>query len=90
MFEKIKIKKEIKKLNILVANGNTQAMYDLAMIYLDGTIIKKDAKKAHSLLVQASNNGHLQAKTYLLSNKIIDGAITGAKAINDIVNILKD
>lgn len=89
MFEKLKLKKEIKRLKLLIENNDTQAMYDLAMIYLDGSVIKKDEKQALELLQKASNMGHLQSKTYLLSNKIKDTAVLGAKAVNDIANILK-
>lgn len=42
MFEKYKLKKRIKQLNSKIALGDLQAMYDLAMIYLDGSSIKKD------------------------------------------------
>ena len=89
MFEKRKLKKRIKQLNKQVAIGDLQAMYDLAMIYLDGTIIKADNEKAYQLLQQAANAGHIQSKTYLISQKIRDGAIIGAKAISDIQSLFK-
>lgn len=88
MFEKRKLKKKIKLLNKEVANGNTQAMYDLAMIYLDGTIIAKDEITAYKLLQTAADKGHLQAKTYLISQKISQTAIIGAKAISDIKSLI--
>ena len=59
MFEKYKLNKKIKFLKKEVAVGNLQAMYDLAMIYLDGTIIKKDEKQAIELLQTAANQGHM-------------------------------
>lgn len=89
MFEKHKLKKRIKLLNKQIAAGDLQAMYDLAMIYLDGTAIKKNSEKAYCLLQQAADAGHIQSKTYLISKKISDGALIGAKAISDIQSILK-
>lgn len=50
MFEKIKLKNRIIQLKKLIAIGDLQAMYDLAIIYLDGAIIKKDEKQAYALL----------------------------------------
>lgn len=87
MFEKIKLQKKIKLLKRDIANGNLQAMYDLAMIYLDGTVIKKDEQQAIELLQNAANQGHLQSKTYLVSKKISSSFVIGAKAISDIQSI---
>lgn len=87
MFEKIKIKKTIKQLKKNVEYGDVQSMYDLAMIYLNNNAIKNDKNKAFELLQLAADKGHLQAKTYLLSNKLSKGAVIGAKAISDIANI---
>ena len=42
----MKLKKKIKLLEREVSMGDSQAMYELAMIYLDGTVIKKDEEKA--------------------------------------------
>ncbi|MDE6104815.1 MAG: SEL1-like repeat protein [Clostridia bacterium] len=89
MFEKRKLKKRIKQLNKEIENGNLQSMYDLAMIYLDGTIIKKDEKAAVSLLQTAADAGHIQSKTYLISKKLSDSAVIGAKAISDIQSLFK-
>ncbi len=88
MFEKMKLKKKIKLLEREVSMGDSQAMYELAMIYLDGTVIKKDEEKAIKLLKQAANEGNLQAKTYLVSNKIMNSAIIGAKAVSDIIQTI--
>lgn len=89
MFEKYKLKRRIKQLNKQIKIGNTQAMYDLAMIYLDGTIIKKDEQQAYFLLQQASNNGHIQAKAFLVSKKISDSVAISARAFTDIQSIFK-
>lgn len=89
MFKKRKLKKKIKSLNKEIENGNIEAMYDLAMIYLDGTIIPKDEQKAIPLLQAAADKGHLQSKAYLVSQKISKGAVIGAKAISDLKNIIK-
>ncbi len=89
MFEKSKLKKQIKVLTNQVEKGDLQAMYDLAMIYLDGTIIKKDYDKAMSLLKIAADKGHFQSKTYLMSNKLLNSATVGAKALSDILDIFK-
>ena len=89
MFEKRKLNKRIKQLNQQVAAGDLQAMYDLAMIYLDGTVIKKDNDKAYSLLKQAADAGHIQSKTYLVSHKLSQAAVVGAQAISDIKAIFK-
>lgn len=89
MFEKRKLKKQIKMLTKQVENGDLQAMYDLAMIYLDGTIIKKDYEKAMSLLKFAADQGHIQSKTYLMSSKLVNSATIGAKALSDIIDIFK-
>ena len=89
MFEKFKLKKRIKQLNKQVAAGDLQAMYDLAMIYLDGTVIKKESTKAYRLLHKAADAGHLQSKTYLISHKISEAAVVGAKAIADIQTLFK-
>lgn len=90
MFEKLKLKKKIKLLEKNIATGDTQAMYDLAMIYLDGTIIKKDVERATKLLQKAADEGNIQAKTYLISNKIMNGAVIGAKAVSDIIGVFKN
>ena len=89
MFEKHKLKKKIKQLNKQIEMGDLQAMYDLAMIYLDGTIIKKNEKQAYSLLQQAADAGHIQSKTYLVSKKVSDSVVIGAKAFSDIQSIFK-
>ncbi len=89
MFEKHKLKKKIKQLNNQIEMGDLQAMYDLAMIYLDGTIINKNDKQAYSLLQQAADAGHIQSKTYLVSKKVSDSVVIGAKAISDIQSIFK-
>ena len=89
MFEKRKLKKRIKKLNQQVAAGDLQAMYDLAMIYLDGTVLKKNSDEAYRLLKQAADAGHIQSKTYLISHKISKVAAVGAQAIADIQSIFK-
>ncbi len=90
MFEKSKLNKKIKALKKAVENGDTQAMYDLAMIYLDGTIVEKEPEKAFELLQQAADKGHLRAKAYLVSNKIFTGVSNGAKAITEIVKGIRD
>jgi len=89
MFEKLKLKKKTKQLKKSIAMGDLQAMYDLAMIYLDGTIIKKDEKQAYALLQQAADAGHIQSKTYLISKKVGDSVVIGAKAFSDIQSIFK-
>lgn len=89
MFEKYKLKKKIKQLNKQVATGDSQAMYDLAMIYLDGTVLKKDSDQAYRLLQQAADAGHIQSKTYLISQKISKAVVVGAKAITDIQSIFE-
>lgn len=88
MFEKCKLKKKIRLLNKDISNGDLQAMYDLAMIYLEGTVIKKDEQKAVQLLQTAANHGHLQSKTFLVSKKIGESVVIGAKAISDIQFII--
>ena len=51
MFEKLRLKRKVKLLNKRIDNENSDdARYELAMIYLDGTIIKKDEKQAIKLL----------------------------------------
>ena len=51
MFEKLRLKRKIKLLNKRIDNENSDdARYELAMIYLDGTIIQKDEKQAVKLL----------------------------------------
>lgn len=87
MFEKFKLKRRIKSLEKSVADGDAQAMYDLAMIYLDGTIIKKNEVKANKLMNQSADRGNIQAKTYLLTNKVAKGASVVGKAIADLKKI---
>lgn len=87
MFEKYKINKRIKQLKKEISNGNAQAMYDLAMIFLNNDNVKRDEKYALELLHNAADNGHLQSKTYLLSMKIGKGAVIGAKAISEITSL---
>lgn len=89
MFEKLKLKRKIKELEKQISiYDDNQARYDLAMIYLEGTIIKKDEKKAFQLLQTAANNGHIKAKAVLISNKALDIFNTGMDALNDISDIL--
>ncbi len=87
MFEKCKLKKKIKMLKKEISSGNLQSMYDLAMIYLDGSIIRKEEQKAIELLQSAANQGHLQSKTFLVSKKISSSFVIGAKAISEIQSI---
>ena len=89
MFEKIKLKREISKLNVLIVSNDSQAMYDLAIIYLDGSIIKKDEKAAYDLLNRSAKLGNIQAKAYLLSNKLTNCVNIGAKAVDDIIATIK-
>lgn len=89
MLEKYTLKKKIKQLKRQITSGDLQAMYDLAMIYLDGTILKKDEKQAYYLLQQSATAGHIQSKTYLISKKVSDSMVIGAKAFSDIQSIFK-
>lgn len=89
MFEKFKLKRKIAKLEKQISQQNDdQARYDLAMIYLDGTVIKKDTVKADALLREAAANGHLKSKAALLSGKATDILNTGIDAVNNISEIL--
>ncbi len=91
MFEKLKLKRKIKLLNKRIDNENSDdARYELAMIYLDGTIIKKDEKQAIQLLQTASRNGHPKAKAYLFSNKALTALNQGLDAINMIIKTIKE
>ena len=63
-------------------------MYDFAMIYLDGSIIKSDRNKGYALLRQAAEQGYIQSKTYLISDKLMSGAAVSAKAVGDIIDIV--
>lgn len=87
MFEKSKLKKEIKRLEGEVESGNAQAMYDLAMIYLNNDLIERDEAKANELLNNAAARGHLQSKTYLITNKIAKTAAIGSNAVDKIIKI---
>ena len=89
MFEKLKLKLKIKKLEKQAKAGDDQAMYDLALIYLDGTIIKSNKQRANELMKHAAEKGNLQAKTYLISNKISKGADIVSKAVSDIKKLKK-
>lgn len=60
------------------------------MIYLDGSIIKSDRNKAYALLRQAAEQGHIQSKTYLISDKLMSSAAVSAKAVGDIIDIVTD
>ena len=42
MFDKFKLKRQINKLKKEVNKENSQAMYDLAKIYLETSLIKTD------------------------------------------------
>ncbi len=88
MFEKYKLKKKMKMLQKQVEVNDTQAMYDLAMIYLDGSVILKDKEKAHALLQKAASLGHLLSKTYLISNKVKDSISIGSQAIDEILKVI--
>ena len=58
------------------------------MIYLDGSIIKSDRNKAYASLRQAAEQGYIQSKTYLISDKLMSGAAVSAKAVGDIIDIV--
>ena len=45
--------------------GNTDAMFDLGVLYLDGELIKKDEKKAFEYFSEAANKGDAGAQFYL-------------------------
>lgn len=89
MFEKYKLKKQIKILEKSVNANDFQAMYDLAMIYLDGSLLPKNSDRAMLLLQTAADNGHIPSKTYLITNKIACSVAVGSKAIDEIINTLK-
>lgn len=84
MFEKIKLKKEIKKLKKEVDKENPQAMYDLAKIYLETSLIKTNKEEALNLIKKSANLGNVQAKAYLTINKISKGVDISIKAFSDI------
>lgn len=91
MFERLKLKRKIKLLNKRIDIENSDdARYELAMIYLDGTIIKKDEKQAIKLLQTASKNGHTKSKAYLVSNKALAVFNQGFDAINEIIKNIKE
>lgn len=91
MFEKFKLKRKISKLEKQVTlNNDDDARYELAMIYLDGSILKKDEKRASEHLKTAAQNGHLKAKAFLLSNKAVSAFNRGVDAIEEIINIIKE
>lgn len=91
MFEKLRLKRKIKLLNKRIDNENSDdARYELAMIYLDGTIIKKDEKQAIKLLQTASKNGHAKSKAYLVSNKALTAFNQGLDAINTIIKTIRE
>lgn len=91
MFERLKLKRKIKLLNKRIDIENSDdARYELAMIYLDGTIIKKDEKQAIKLLQTASKNGHAKSKAYLISNKALAVFNQGFDAINEIIKNIKE
>ena len=89
MFKKCRLKHKISKLKKEINLNNDDARYELAMIYLDGSIIKKDEKSALELLEAAAKNGHAKSKAYLLSNKALKVFNTSVDALNLIVNVLK-
>ena len=90
MFEKCKLKRQISRLKKEISvNNDDDARYELAMIYLDGSIIKKDERAALSLLETASRNGHAKSKAYLLSNKALKVFNTSIDALKSIIDVLK-
>lgn len=91
MFEKVKLNKRIRLLKKQIdKNNDNDARYQLAMIYLDGSVIKRDGKQAISLLKTAAENGHIKSKAYLLSDKTINAINVGISAVDSIINIFKD
>ena len=88
MFDKLKLKKQIKQLKKEVAKENPQAMYDLAKIYLETTLIKVDKNEALELMKRSAKLGNLQAKSYLVTKKVEKGVDVVAKAISDIKKII--
>lgn len=91
MFEKIKLKRKISKLNKEIINNNSDdARYELAMIYLDGTILKKDESAAIQLLNDASAHGHLKSKVYLSSNKLSKIVNAGIDAVKSFIEEVKN
>ena len=90
MFKKFKLKRKIVRLKKKVEIYNDDdARYDLAMIYLDGTVLKKDEKQAKTLLEAASNNGHIKSKAFLTSQKALNVFNIGVDAINTMIDSLK-
>ena len=91
MFEKCKLKRKISKLKKEIdLTNNNDARFELAMIYLDGSILKKDEKQAFDLLKTASKNGHLKAKAFLFSNKALEVFNRSMDALDDIKNIIQE
>ena len=87
MFEKLKLKKKVKQLQKEANNGNTQAMYDLAIIYLENPLVKANKQEADMLMNNAAEQGHLAAKAYLTANKISKGVNIISKAVTEIKNL---
>ena len=91
MFEKCKLKRKISKLKKQInLNNDDDARFELAMIFLDGSILKKDEKSALELLKTAAENGHLKAKAFLLSNKALLVFNRGVDALEEIKKIIKE
>ncbi len=91
MFEKLKLKRKINSLKKQIAqNNDNDARYQLAMIYLDGSVLKRDEKQAFALLKTAADNGHLKSKAYLLSDKTASAFNIGVGALDNIINTFKD
>ncbi|GEM_PF-5720093 len=89
MFDKLKLKRKIARLKKQIEDNNDDARYELAMIYLDGTVLKKDEKQAKKLLETASINGHIKSKAFLTSKKALSAFNIGVDAVNKIVDSLR-
>ena len=46
-------------------NGYRNAMYELALFYLEGNVVEKNYNKAHDLLLKAASLGEERAKILL-------------------------
>lgn len=82
---KQKNKKYIRKLQQSAENGDNEAMYDLAMIYIDGQIVPKDLDLAKGYLEKSANNGHLPSQIYLKTKNVINSAKNIIKTFDDVL-----
>lgn len=52
--------------NFSASQGNTNSLYNLGLLYINGQGVKEDVKKGTELIKEAASKGHIEAQEYFI------------------------